>query len=316
MAIARSFLLLLVGFAIAGCGASDGGPEIDRTGLTRERAWLPDDPPRAVILALHGFNDYSRAFADFGEAAAAAGVALYAFDQRGFGASGDAGYWAGEGALTAEVEQRLEALRRRHPATPLFLLGESMGAAVAIATLAGPDPPEVDGAILSAPAVWGGEQLSDLYRATLWVAVRLAPDFRLTGEGLQRQASDNIEMLRELGRDPLVIKGTRVAAINGLVELMDLAYGVAPALEVPVLVLGGERDEIVPLDVFTALIERVDTAPCTGIIYPDGWHMLLRDNQRRTVHADVLAWIDGAPPPSGLARPCGAEVTQDAAWQR
>ena len=36
-------------------------------------------------------------------------------------------------------------------------------------------------------------------------------------------ASDNIEMLRALGADPLFIKATRVDAIAGLVELMDIA---------------------------------------------------------------------------------------------
>src|SRR5579862_8893484 len=38
------------------------------------RAWLPEAPPRAVILALHGFNDYSNAFAAPGAAWARHGI--------------------------------------------------------------------------------------------------------------------------------------------------------------------------------------------------------------------------------------------------
>ena len=52
------------------------------------RVWLPDDtPPRAVILAVHGFNDYSNAFETFGTFAAGHGIAVHAYDQRGFGAN-------------------------------------------------------------------------------------------------------------------------------------------------------------------------------------------------------------------------------------
>src|SRR5690348_9841856 len=49
------------------------------------RVWLPSGPVKAVVLALHGFNDYSNAFATPGEALAWRGIATYAYDQRGFG---------------------------------------------------------------------------------------------------------------------------------------------------------------------------------------------------------------------------------------
>ena len=103
-----------------------------------------------------------------------------------------------------------------------------------------------DGIILSAPAVWGGDQLNGFYRATLWVMVRVVPGLELTGRGLKVMASDNIEMLRALGADPLFIKATRVDAIAGLVELMDIAAASVDSLDGPLLVLGGARDEIVP----------------------------------------------------------------------
>ncbi len=51
------------------------------------RRWLPDGgaPPRAVILALHGFNDYSNAFDAPAREWTKDGIATYAYDQRGFG---------------------------------------------------------------------------------------------------------------------------------------------------------------------------------------------------------------------------------------
>jgi acylglycerol lipase len=300
-------LLLAGGLLLAACVPGSPPALVDGPELP-VRAWVPEAPPKGVILALHGFNDYSKAFAAFGDHAAEHGYAVFAYDQRGFGANADAGYWPGIGQLAADLRRQRALLAERYPEVPLYLLGESMGAAVIIAAANQDKPLEVDGIILSAPAVWGLDQLNPFYRATLWVAVRLAPNLRLTGESLEILPSDNIEMLRDLGADPLVIKGTRVSALAGLVRLMDRALAASPALPGPLLVLGGVHDEVVPPDAHEAMLERLAAEPCTEVTYPDGYHMLLRDLQRRVVWRDILAWIEGRPLPSGLAQPCGADI--------
>ena len=111
-------------------------------------------------------------------------------------------------------------------------------------------------------------------------------------------------MLRALGADPLFIKETRVDAIAGLVGLMDLALAETAAVPGPLLVLGGARDEVVPPHAHTAMLGRLAADPCTEVVYPEGWHLLLRDLQRQVVWDDILAWIDGAALPSGLAERC------------
>ena len=83
--------------------------------------------PRAVILALHGFNDYSNAFAAPGAAWARLGIATYAYDQRGFGAAPARGRWAGGRVFAEDATTAACLLRQRHPGVPLYLLGESMG---------------------------------------------------------------------------------------------------------------------------------------------------------------------------------------------
>src|SRR3546814_3307728 len=68
------------------------------------RHWAPPEgtAPHGVVLALHGFNDYSNAFADSGPALAAQGLEVYAYDQRGFGEAPHRGLWPGVEALTGE----------------------------------------------------------------------------------------------------------------------------------------------------------------------------------------------------------------------
>jgi alpha-beta hydrolase superfamily lysophospholipase len=293
---------ILLAFMLLAAGCA--GPADPPPGATSS-SWLPPDRPRAVIVALHGFNDYRAAFAEFGTFAAARGVAVEAYDQPGFGATSGRGSWPGTAELVRWLDEAVAAARQHHPGVPVYLLGESMGGSVALAAMGGPDPPEVDGVILAAPAVWNGQDLPASYRATLRVLASVLPMLRVSARHVRRQASDNIAMLRALGRDPLYLHYTRIDAVNGLVELMVESQEVAPKVKAPMLVLLGARDQIVPPAGSRRFVATLDPATCSVVTYLQGWHLLLRDHQRERTFEDILAWIDGAPLPSGLDRPCG-----------
>jgi acylglycerol lipase len=274
--------------------------------------------PRAIIVALHGFNDYGASFEEPGPGPwlAAQGITLYAMDQRGFGRAPGRGLWAGDTRMAEDAATFVRLARERHPGLPVYLLGTSMGGAVAMRSMTLAEPPEVDGLILVAPAVWGWKAMNDFYGAVLWAAARLAPSYTLTGRGLEIMPSDNIEMLRALGRDPLVIKGTQIGTIYGLVNLMESAYDAASHIRVPVLLLYGAKDEIVPappVDKVRRAMLAAGTEVTNGC-YAEGYHMLLRDLQRETVWRDIASWVEDRtqPLPSGETDPrhCGA-VTGD-----
>lgn len=258
------------------------------------RSWRPDGEPTAAVLALHGFNDYSNAFADVGQFLAGRGVAVYAYDQRGFGATAMRGLWPGIPALTADLRAAAALLRRTHPAIPLYLLGESMGGAVLMVAMSGPEPPPADGVVLAAPAVWGRASMPWYQRAALFVASHTVPWLKVSGRGLGLTPSDNIEMLRALARDPLVIKETRVDAIHGLADLMDAALAAAPRLGGRTLVLYGERDEIIPRTPTFRMLRALPAAERgrqRAALYAEGYHMLLRDLQAPVVWDDLAAWM-------------------------
>ncbi len=252
------------------------------------RVWAAADQT-SVILGVHGFNDYSRAFEMPGPWFAERGVTFYAYDQRGFGKAPGHGKWAGADALTRDLRTAIRLLKERHPQAPLYVLGTSMGGAVTLAAI-GDGGLNVDGVILVAPAVWGWSSLNPLYRSTLWLAAHAAPDYTLTGEGLGRWPSDNIEMLRAFSRDPLVIKETRLDAIYGLVDLMEAAYLSIEHIKPPTLLLYGDKDEIIPRGPVNDIRGRFSNALATKD-YPDGWHMLLRDLQREVVWQDINVWM-------------------------
>lgn len=269
------------------------------------RRWLPDaGPVKAAVIALHGFNDYSNFFQGAGRYLGDRGYAVYAYDQRGFGGAGTPGLWPGTEALADDLKAVAGAVRARHPDRPLYLIGASMGASVIMVAMASADAPPAAGVVLSAPAVWGRATMPVHQRAALWIAAHTVPWFKLTAQGLNIRASDNTDMLKALGRDPLVIKRTRIDAIWGLVDLMDSALASSAELPGPALILLGANDEVIPEKPFREMVRRL--APTEGdqrrlAFYDAGWHMLLRDLQAETVWADIAAWLDdaAAPLPSG-----------------
>jgi acylglycerol lipase len=275
------------------------------------RKWLPQGEgkgeAKAVILALHGFNDYANAFDGPGEIWAKEGIATYAYDQRGFGAAPERGFWPGRAVLAADAATATQILRRLYPQVPVYLLGESMGGAVAVVALtaeSGTQLPAVDGVILTAPAVWGRSTMDLLPRLALWAGVRLLPGMTLTGRGLKIKPSDNIEMLRALAQDPLVIHATRIDTIHGLVDLMDAALASGALLDTPLFVMYGAKDEIVPQAPIRRFVGSLPAEPMRRpkfAWYQNGYHMLLRDLEGPIVIADVASWVlaPAAPLPSG-----------------
>ena len=267
------------------------------------RQWLPEKNPKAIIVALHGMNDYSHSFERSGVFFSKNGIAVYAYDQRGFGASPNAGIWGGESNFVRDLEQYISVLKAQYPHVPMYVLGESMGGAVAIVATSDPSFPKINGVILSAPAVWGAETIPLLYRSTLWVGAHTLPYKLFTGRDLKIIASDNYPMLRALAADPLVIKGTRVDAVYGVVHLMDSAYEKVPQMKTPVLLLYGANDQVIPPYPIKNALRRF-SIPIEYAYYPKGYHMLLRDLQSQVVMGDILSWIKQPkhPLPSGFGK--------------
>lgn len=274
------------------------------------RVWRPAGTPSAVVLALHGFNDSRDAWEIPAPAFVGGGIMIYAPDQRGFGAAPERGLWPGRKALVSDAVAMLRQVRARHPEARLFLMGESMGGAVAMLAAAARQAGPLSGTVLLAPAVWGRKEMNAAYTLALWAAATLAPGLEFSGREVPRtiRASDSREALLRLARDPLTLRTARVDTLRGLVNLMDDAAGAAPHMPAEALFLYGARDQIVPApamrDMWAAL-----PAGCRRAYYYAGYHLLLGDRDRAIPTADVVSYIadPGAPLPSS------AEIAA-AAW--
>lgn len=260
------------------------------------KTWQPEKQAiKAVIIAIHGFNDYSNFFHQPGVYFSQHNIISYAYDQRGFGASPNPGLWAGIDTYIADLNTFIALVKTLHPDTPVFLLGESMGGAIVISTVTATSQPHIDGIILSAPAVWARATMPWYQNTLLWTLSHTMPWLTLTGKDLGIKPSDNIEMLRALGKDPLVIKETRVESIYGLVNLMDKALSSANKISANALLLYGEKDEIIPKQPTYEFLNNLRSdqeKQHTIAFYKNGYHMLLRDLQANVPLHDISTWIE------------------------
>lgn len=279
-------------------GDVDAAPHIaGKFFVTRDGLKLPlrewdAKHPLAVIVALHGMSDYSETFDMPGPYWAEHGVTTFAYDQRGFGAAPDPGLWAGGKVMRRDLSDFVDVVHARYPNLPVYALGESMGSAVVLSSLADKTPPRVAGAILCAPAVWAREDMPLSYRVVLWLTAHTMPWLHVSGEGLHIWPSDNIPMLRKLSRDPLYQHSARADQVYGLVNLMDAARHAPEHLSdpPPILFLYGAHDQVIPKEATRATIKALD-GRAKVVRFPHGYHMLLRDLDAKTVWDTVLKWI-------------------------
>jgi acylglycerol lipase len=280
--------------------------------------WQPEDrEPWAVIVGVHGMNDYANAFHLAAPFWARQGIATYAYDQRGFGRSPQRGVWAPEATMTEDLRTVTALVRQRYPKAVIAVAGESMGGAVAIEAFASDRPPDASRLVLVSPAVWGWSSQPAPNAAALWVVAHLDGPALITPPRFitdRISPSDNIPELIRMGHDPQMLWGARVDALYGLVGLMQHAWRDTDKLKVATLDLHGFHDEIIPRRPAEQAAARLKPTDRSAD-YAKGWHLLLVDNQAETVWRDIAAFIADptAPLPSGAPVIPGAPTPANAA---
>ena len=267
--------------------------------------WDPvSGDPWAVIVGVHGMNDYSNAFHMAAPWWAEQGIATYAYDQRGFGRSPGRGIWAGDDLMVEDLRTVTAMVRAKFPHALIAVAGESMGGAIAAEAFASDRPPAADRLILLSPAVWGWHEQPLPNKTLLWFAARFTagkvyePPRWLTS---RVKPTDNRDELIAMGRDPLMIWGARSDTLYGLVSTMDHAADAVGEAGVPTLYLHGKNDQIIPEKAARRAAARLKPSDRSAE-YARGYHLLLRDKQGPAVWADVAGWLRNpkAPLSSGV----------------
>lgn len=256
------------------------------------RAWLPDVPPRAVIVVSHGLGEHGGRYAELAQGLVDRGYAVYAVDHRGHGRSSGPRANVGRFSfLVSDFCAFVGRCERQHLDTPVFVLGHSMGGAVAVAAalrLQG----SLRGLVLSAPALATDQAVRPAQALLVRMLSVVAPNTGVLALPAEAVSRDPAVVARYVA-DPLVHhKGIPARTAVELLDAMQAFPSSVPQLRLPTLILHGSADRLVPLAATRPVYQAFGTRDRILRIYDGLYHEVFNEPERERVLADLYQWLE------------------------
>jgi acylglycerol lipase len=269
-----------------------GDGELEGIGGVRlyRQSWLPDGPPRAVVVIAHGACEHSGRYAHVAARLVDEGYGVYALDHRGHGRS------EGARAVIDRIDNAVEDLDQlvllaasEQPGVPLFLLGHSMGATISV-RYAIAHQNRLTGLILTGPLA-ALEAASPVTRLVARLLSVLVPQLGLFDVDSTLVSRDP-DVVKAYETDPLVHQGRlparTVAELSSAVHSFPEAVG---AITVPTLIMYGSGDHLVPPAGSMMLNDRIGAADTTLKTYDGLFHEILNEPEQDAVMEDMCSWL-------------------------
>ena len=259
--------------------------------------------PRGVVIAVHGLSGAKSDFWYLGEQLPLRGYAVYAYDLRGQGNDpvvAERGDISGATAWQRDLATFHALVKRRHPKTPVFWYGESLGSLIALHTAADllgnwSDP---DGIILASPVAGLRMTLSGFQRFLLETAAKLSPRSRYTLGELAGVDESKIKVTStsthggQMAITPHHVSAFSLRLLSTIGSMLDDNTDSAHRLKMPVLFVASPNDVLSSADQIQALFAQIRSRDKKLLWYTRSYHLLLHDVQREEVVKDVTHWLD------------------------
>jgi alpha-beta hydrolase superfamily lysophospholipase len=259
------------------------------------RAWLPAGRSATLgstVVIVHGLGEHGGRYARLAEFLVGRGSAVYAIDHRGHGRSeGPRAFVDRFDNAVADLDLLVDRARKEQLGVPLFLLGHSMGGALAL-EYAFAHQQKLDGLILSGPAV-ALDGASGFTLLLSKVLSSVAPSLGLFAVDPSAVSQDETEVAA-YAADPLNFHGKVPARTMG--EIVRFVERVPPRLSqltLPLLIVHGKADKLAGVSGSEMVCRSVGSADKTLTVYDGLYHEVFneRPEGREKVMADVAGWI-------------------------
>ncbi|XP_062201825.1 caffeoylshikimate esterase-like isoform X1 [Phragmites australis] len=274
--------------------------------------WLPKKPiPKALVFLCHGYAvECAVTMRGTGERLARAGYAVYGLDYEGHGRSdGLQGYVPDFQALVTDCDDFFTSVVRQYShgnqTCSRFLLGESMGGAVAL-LLHRARPDFWTGAVLVAPMCKIADEMRPhpVVVNILRAMTSIIPTWRIvpTNDVID-SAYKTQEKRDEIRENPYCYKGKpRLKTAYELLKVsLDLEANLLPQVSLPFLIVHGGADKVTDPSVSELLFRSAASQDKTLKLYPGMWHALTSGESPDNIHTvfrDIIAWLDHRSPTS------------------
>ncbi|KAL8224358.1 hypothetical protein R6Q57_019833 [Mikania cordata] len=270
------------------------------------KSWLPKPGVRikAAVCFVHGYGDTCTFFFEgIAKRIAASGYGVYAIDHPGFGLSeGLHGYVPNFNDIVDNVIEQYTKIKGRPEVRgmPRFLLGQSMGGAVALKVHL-KERREWDGIALVAPMCKISEEMSppkQLQKALIFLS-RVMPKAKLVpAKDLAELAFRDPQKRKLASADYNVISYSDQTRLKTAVELLNATNELESQVEKvssPLLILHGAADKVTDPNISKFLYQKAASKDKTLKLYDGSYHSILEgesDERILEVLDDIIEWLD------------------------
>ncbi|KAF6088629.1 monoglyceride lipase [Phyllostomus discolor] len=228
------------------------------------RYWKPTGTPKALIFVSHGAGEHCGRYDELAQMLVGLELLVFAHDHVGHGQSeGERMVVSDFHVFIRDVLQHVEIMQKDYPGLPVFLLGHSMGGAIAILTAA-EKPGHFSGMILISPLVLANPESATTFKVDLY------------------------------NTDPLICRaGLKVCFGNQLLNAVSRVERALPKLTLPFLLLQGSADRLCDSKGAYLLMESAKSQDKTLKIYEGAYHVLHKELPEVTnsVFHEINTWV-------------------------
>ncbi len=239
-------------------------------------------PPQGLCVLIHGINGSPEDMYELREALEAQGfrthnlllpghgTSIHDFAQHGWDEWRQAVADAADGALSAQC--------------PVFVVGHSLGAALALSVAA--DRPQLAGVVALCPPV----RLYDVIAKAVAAARHIAPYLPAWGEDIRDRKGARLRYRRE------VYRWTSTVALHTLMRELPHLRRALPSVSVPALVVAARHDHVVPVRDGREAFALIGSQRKELVVLHESFHAVTKDCERHTVNAHVLGFCQAEAP--------------------
>lgn len=266
-------------------------------GETHMLEWKSQAPARIIVVCIHGLGLCARAYKPLAKELSAAGIDGFGVNVRGFGPDRDKPDRAKLNCIetVSDVSKLLTNIRKEKPDYKVFLIGESMGGALAI-RIAAENPGLVDGVVCSAPA-WKllkmrHTAVKGVFELFLFPGSSPGP----AGRAMMHQATTDPELTEHWLTDRSHKLRLSFKEATSLLQFISKTDTYAKRLIKPVLIVQGLDDHLVSPKAVAKLVRDIPSENKTFLIDGKGEHLVLEEGKFSPPLVEkLIAWLKAEP---------------------